>query len=954
MIKKNPIKVIFILLILSVLVSFIISGRAACIGGKRGTRVGSSSDNPFLINAPSNLTATAISFYQIDLLWTDNSNNEDGFEIERSTDGVNYALLSTLNANTTNYSDTTLSPPSLTYYYRVRAFNTIGDRSDWSNEVNTITFNQEWVPTSWSRVSAGDYHTIALATNGTLWTWGLNLVGQLGIGNTYDCILPVSIGTDTDWSEISCGEVHTLGLKSNRTLWSWGGNGAGQLGMGDTESQNWEPFQIGTDSDWLRIAAGNAHNLALKTNGTIWSWGSNTWGELGVGDTNDKFSPTLVGTDSDWSRITAGNAHSLAIKTNGMLWGWGFNISGQLGLGDTADWQILTPTQIGTMTDWSMVTVGTDYTIGIKTNGTMLVTGNNDYGQLGLGDNIGRNTLTQINSDSDWVMSEGGKRNNPAAMATIAIKTNGSLWSWGDNQFGQLGLGDTIERNTPTQIGTASDWSFIGGFFAQTVTIKTNGSLWVWGQNSAYQLGLGDTINRDIPYPLGSPSPPLYLLLIIISSSQITLCWTDISINESGFKVERKFGSTGTYQEIGTTNSNVNSYVDSGIFPPVSIYYRVRSYNKYGDSPYSNEKKVILSGDWFKIVSGLAHTIGLKTNRTLWAWGQNGYGQLGDETTTNRNSPREIGINSDWSAIAAGDSYTIAIKTNPAGGGTLWSWGYNNVDTRLGLGDTINRTTPSQIGNNSDWLMVEAGDTHAIALKTNKTIWVWGVNSLGQLGLGDTNNRNTPTQIIIGTDSDWSTVAAGYYYTIALKTTGTIWSWGTNGSGQLGLGDNTQRNTPSQIGTDSNWFMIAAGKQHTLVLKTDYTIWSWGYNAFGQLGLDDTTQRNTPTQIGTNSDWSVIATGYSHSLGIKTNGSIWAWGYNNKGQLGLVDYGSATNRKTPTQIEMDSNWQGITGGNAHTISIKVNGTLWSWGYNNYGQLGLGDTINRTVPTLVGE
>jgi alpha-tubulin suppressor-like RCC1 family protein len=460
-----------------------------------------------MINAPSGLITTAVSLYQIDLSWQDNSNNEDGFEIERSVDGVNYALLSTLNVDTTTYSDPGPFLPFTTYYYRVRAMNTIGDRSEWSNVVKTMTL----IP-GWSAIAAGENHSLAITTNGFLWTWGYNGYGQLGLGDTtYSSrYIPSLVREDFNYEIfkniilVTGGESHSIILKTNGTLWGWGNSPFGQLGIGDNGTYNW-PYLIGTDSDWIEISAGKWHTLARKTNNTIWSCGYNNSGELGLGDQTNRYTPNQIGTLSNWAQIAAGYRHSLARKINGTIYSWGKNSCGELGLGDNQ--KRYNPTQIGINSDWIQVTAGNYFSICRKINGTLWAWGWNNYGQLGLGDSgdvTNRKTPSSIGMDSDWSMIAAG------VFHTIALKTNSTLWAWGANVdratangIGQLGLGDTINRKTPSQVGADSDWSQIAAGSYHTIALKTNRILWAWGYNSNGQLGFGDIVLRTTPTTVG-------------------------------------------------------------------------------------------------------------------------------------------------------------------------------------------------------------------------------------------------------------------------------------------------------------------------------------------------------------------------------------------------------------------------------------------------------------------
>jgi len=346
---------------------------------------------------------------------------------------------------------------------------------------------------------------------------------------------------------------------------------------------------------------------------------------------------------------------------------------------------------------------------------------------------------------------------------------------------------------------------------------------------------------------------------------------------------------------------------------------------------------------WSEVAAGLTHTLALKTDGTLWAWGDNGEGQLGFGNNDNQNTPQQVGTDNNWKSISAGYYYTLALKTD----GTLWAWG-DNIDGQLGLGNNDSKNTPQQVGTDNNWESIAAGSTHTLALKTDGTLWAWGENVDGQLGLGNNDITNTPQQV--GTDNNWESIAPGGFHTLALKTDGTLWAWGDNRKGQLGLGNNDNQNTPQQVGTDNNWESIAAGYFHTLALKTDGTLWAWGDNIYGQLGLGNNDNQNTPQQVGTDNNWKSIAAGYFHTLALKIDGTLWAWGRNEDGQLGL---GNNDSKNTPQQVGTDNNWESTAPGGFHTLALKTDGTLWAWGENDYGQLGLGNNDSKNTPQQVG-
>ncbi len=343
-----------------------------------------------------------------------------------------------------------------------------------------------------------------------------------------------------------------------------------------------------------------------------------------------------------------------------------------------------------------------------------------------------------------------------------------------------------------------------------------------------------------------------------------------------------------------------------------------------------------VTNPFVKIATGYGHTIAIKTDGSLWAWGYNDYSQLGDGTTTSRLVPKQI-ISSGVTAIAAGDFHTIAIKTDSS----LWAWGANYFG-QLGDGTTDCRTIPKQILA-SGAQAIAGGNGHTLVLKTDGSLWAWGKNGSGQLGDGTTINRTTPKQIIA---SGVTTIAAGDYHTIAIRTDGSLWAWGRNNYGQLGDGTTTNSLAPKQI-IASDVQAIVAGENFSLALKTDGSLWAWGRNNYGQLGDGTKVNSLVPKQIIANGV-QAIAAGNEHTLAIKTDGSLWAWGDNSYGELGD---GTITISKIPKQI-IANGVSSITAGRYHSLAIKIDGSLWAWGRNPFGQLGDGTTSNKYSPTKV--
>jgi len=315
--------------------------------------------------------------------------------------------------------------------------------------------------------------------------------------------------------------------------------------------------------------------------------------------------------------------------------------------------------------------------------------------------------------------------------------------------------------------------------------------------------------------------------------------------------------------------------------------------------------------NWLQVVGSYAHTVAVKTDGTLWAWGFNNSGQLGLGNTTSYSSPKQVGALTTWAYVGSSSnaSYgaTLAIKTD----GTLWAWG-NGSNGRLGLNNTYNYSSPKQVGALTNWLKVTSGSycNFVVAIKTNGTMWSWGQNNYGQLGIGNTNSYSSPNQI--GALTTWANVAVGTFFAMAVKTDGTLWAWGNNNQGQLGLGDTSYRKSPVQVGALTSWSRVSCGFQSdggfTQAVKTNGTLWAWGWNRYGQLGLNFTNYYATissPNQVGSLTNWSNVSCGNGHTVASKTDGTLWSWGLNAQGQLGQSN---TTGLSSPKQIGALTNW----------------------------------------------
>lgn len=341
-----------------------------------------------------------------------------------------------------------------------------------------------------------------------------------------------------------------------------------------------------------------------------------------------------------------------------------------------------------------------------------------------------------------------------------------------------------------------------------------------------------------------------------------------------------------------------------------------------------------------KISAGLKHTAILKSDGTVWIWGDNTFGQLGDGTNAGQNVPIQVPLLSGIIDIACGANHTVALKDD----GTVWAWGRNGGG-QLGNGSFADSNVPVQVGSLVGVINVEAGDNHSIAIRENGTVWTWGANAGRQLGDGTSTDRSSP--VLVPGIAGMVAVAGGSDCTIALRGDGTVWTWGSNASGQLGRAG--EFSVPGKVPALVSIVAVAGGGSYAMILKNDGTVWAWGNNSNGQLGDGTNVGSSAPVQASGLATIKEIACGGLTSHALRADGTIWSWGKNSLGQIGN---NSTLDSWTPVQTNIVTSMIAVAGGVEHAVGIKSDGMIWTWGANGAGQLGDATFADKWNPVVL--
>ncbi|MBU0677985.1 MAG: chitobiase/beta-hexosaminidase C-terminal domain-containing protein, partial [Verrucomicrobia bacterium] len=864
------------------------------------------------------------------------------------------------------------------------------------------------VLTNVSSLAAGYEFSLALDGNGRVWSWGYNGNGQLGISNTTQKSSPVPVSNLVDVVEIAAGFSHAVALDSSGEVWSWGYNTYGQLGDGTLDQKTW-PIPVTGLTNIVSIGTGRYHSYAVEGNGRTWAWGYNSQGQLGLGVTFTRTNLPTVVSNILSKRAFSAWEHTLVESVDGTLWGCGNNPDGSIGNGnddsayrmdqslflslverpeialfDPEGGEHLVPQSVMVTSDVAGVTnrYTTDGSPPSESD-AVIVQG----GQVAVVSNqMLRVRSFQGGSYPSFIKSavyQVGPIISAGDKHSLLLDTNGTVWSWGNSTYGELGDGVTGQRWYPDPVKRLAGVVSVSAGENHSAAVKDGGSVWTWGYNNNGQLGIGTYDQTSLPVRVTD----IGNIRAVAAGDQYTL-----AISEDGSVWAWGYNGSGRLGNNSASRTNLPVLV-SNLTDVVAV-----------DAAYN-------------------HSIALDSSGYVWTWGDNGSGQLGDGTASDRWMP--VPVENDAVAVAAGRLHSVILRAD----GTVWAFGHNGYG-QLGDGSTSYRYSPVQALDVSNAVAVAAGDYHSMALGSDGTIWLWGRNNEGQLGNGTVFETNRPTVLtgigeVIAID--------GAEHTVAIARDGKVWSWGQNDKGQVGNLSNIDQPTPAELsiqvllphvtqprfapdggvfrsnlnvtvacdtaGATIHYTMdgseptqadatiasggtlsitnltflkarafktefepsrikgsvyriggsIGAGAYHSVALDSSGNVWSWGYNSQGQLGIGSTTPTTSPVRVTALVNIDCLDAGDYHNIALEDDGTVWTWGQGSNGRLGD---GYKETRTSPVEVYETASVTDVAAGNSHTLAVKSDGSVWAWGHGYYGQLGNGTTSETSTPTRV--
>ena len=791
-----------------------------------------------------------------------------------------------------------------------------------------------------TQIRSGEKHTIALAGDGSVWTWGQNVAGKLGDGTTVASDTPVKVPTLANVVAVAAGKNHSMALRSDGAVFAWGDAARGQVGNASTSPHpNFIPVAVLQQG--VAIAAGSDTSMALTRDGAVWAWGENANGQLGLNPSlvGNSFRhqpqklPTFAigGPNGPARAIAQGCGSSYVLDQDGDVWAWGSNQFGQVEPTGTTNLVDFTPAEIPDFADGAItaITAGCGFAGALDSSGDVWTWGRADDGRLG--------TAAATNSAPAEVtaLADGAHTISAAKASMFAIDFDDKLYAWGDDANGTLGNGlPFTDSTTPVWVGTLNQGADGVGTGADGGQAFAIAQPWMLVQDTERVINFGLTA------PVGESTPQRRTTVLNFGADDVNITSVELFGQDADqFEVS---GDTCTGVPL-VTGTWCNVMVR---FTPVT--------NGPADAMLR-----IVSPERTSLVPLHAYAVGFPALPTtpgpIHSWGRNTNGQLGDGSLLQRNLP--VTGAGDAVELAANFDSSFALQRD----GTVWGFGASGASGLFGVGAPFRSLTQMKVPGINAVTGMALGSSHALALRTDGTVWGWGINFDRQLGHDEpvpSSDIPVPARAI----TDAVAVAAGDRHSVAVLRGGNVRAWGANDAGQAGgtIGP-LDSGTPTLVtGTGPGSFEdiidVAAGLDHNVALKGDGTVWTWGADDAGQLGDGIMgPNRNQAAQVPGISNAVAVAAGGHHTLVLLANGTVRAFGHGTAGQLGD---GPGTSSAMPVIPQIGVTPLGgvveISAGRFHSLARTADGRLWAWGEGSSGAIGDGNAPgDATQPVQVG-
>jgi len=764
------------------------------------------------------------------------------------------------------------------------------------------------------KIVTGGKHTLSLKVDGTVWAYGQNTYGQLGIGTqeTTDNPIKVEFGTGVKIVDIACGEEHSMALDSAGNVYVWGRNNYFQLGN-STDIFVSLPKKIESIANATKIAAGNSNSFVITQDKNAYSWGLNANGECGIGSYTNKITVTKAKFLSDVIDIKPGKNHTIALKSTGEVFATGSNLYGELGFGEQETRKINTFRKINLLSNVVEIGTGDSHSLALNKDGKLFTWGSNIYGNLGNGQ-----SQTQSNMPLEITGIQNIRYVTAGKGYSLLIDSANNVYVSGLNNLGQLGDGTKTDKTTFVKLTSINNVINVSGGCGYTNFVKKDGTVWATGDYNQGDESLISKTKGIIPKRVGNSESGF-------ENNEIT-----IKINETKdiknqfiheFNLINVEAEVETILEYNSLNTMIATITAAKMIHGEKIGKTWVRINNTQDNKVYIIKVNVIDENYNvapQVASGENFAAVLKADGTIWSYGYNSNGQLGDGTNITSDIPNRTNVLLTYRNISAGKNFITALRND----NTVWVSGDNSFG-QLGQGNTLSRNKLVQVLELKNIKKVAAGDRHVIAIDRYGIVYGWGKNSNGQLG--DLNiNKNTNLPVIIGSINERVIdIEAGENQSILVTADGKIYGYGEQLNGYL-----------TQV---SNVYQVEVCKGYLLILDKQGNLYKYSNG-------------NTSLVQSTNNIIDISAIQNTNMLQTLEE-KVYVWGNNSYGQLGV---NSLENQVIPLEpAENNNNIFGIGAGYNNTYLIDNTGSIYAAGNNEYGSLGNSSRINSIVHTLVG-